>query len=386
MILINDKKDCCGCTACEFICPYNAISMEIDGEGFLYPKINDDCCTDCGLCKRVCSFQNGYSKEENLSSPKVYAVRHKDRGELLSSRSGAMFSALVDYTLSNQGIVYGAAFDENFTTIHKRATTKEDCFAFKGSKYVQSDSKESFIQVKVDLKEGRQVLYSGTPCHISGLQSFLKLSRIDTSKLILCDIICHGVPSPKIFDDYITYLETKYNNKISSFNFRDKDMGWHSHYESFSFKGDDIKHVKRTYTDIFYKHIMLRPCCEVCPYTNLKRPSDFTIGDYWGLDRIFNDFNKDDKGVSLVLLNSQKAMKVFDNISCELDIIKSEPAKCMQPNLEHPTHISKDRDKFWQLYYQKGFIAIAKKYGDIGIKNSIKKQYLRIKFKIKGLL
>lgn len=234
MINIKNPADCCGCTACASICAHNAITMKPDVMGFLYPKVDKNKCTDCGLCEKVCAFHENYDKSLNLPLPVAYAARHKDMKEVETSRSGATFIAISDYIIENGGIVYGAGYTDHFRVIHKRAVTKEERNEFKGSKYVQSDLNGVFRQVKEDLRNGKIVLFSGTPCQTAGLHSFVgnKLRE----NLFLVDIICHGVPSPFIWRDYLIYLENKYGSKICYVNFRDKGMfGWKAHKETFKF-------------------------------------------------------------------------------------------------------------------------------------------------------
>ncbi|KAA6327270.1 NAD(P)H-quinone oxidoreductase subunit I [termite gut metagenome] len=281
MIKVLHKQDCCGCTACASICKQQAITMQTDERGFLYPQINVAKCMDCGLCEKVCIFQKGYSTNDT-QPPIAYAVRHKNEEELKSSRSGGMFVALADFILSENGIVYGAGYTDHFRVVHKRATDKEGYREFKGSKYVQSDLNSTFLQVKHDLKEKKKVLFTGTPCQTAGLNAYLM--NIDKSNLYVCDLVCHGTPSPYIWRDYLNYVEEKVNDKIIMVDFRDKEKGWSSHFESFVFRNNK-KLFTRTYTELFYKHIILRPSCEICRYTNIYRPSDITIADFWGWEK-----------------------------------------------------------------------------------------------------
>lgn len=234
MIQIKNKDDCCGCTACASICPKDAITMEPDALGFKYPKVDLEKCIDCGLCEKVCAFNDNYDKSLNLPQPDAYAARHKDMHEIETSRSGAAFIAISDRILEKGGVVYGAGFADHFRVVHKRATTKEERDEFKGSKYVQSDLTGVFRQVKKDLKEGLTVLFSGTPCQTSGLASYV--GKKLRENLILVDIVCHGVPGPYMWRDYLDYLEKKQGSKICLVNFRDKqEYGWTAHKETFKF-------------------------------------------------------------------------------------------------------------------------------------------------------
>lgn len=234
MIQIQHPADCCGCTACASICTHNAITMQPDAMGFLYPVVDKSQCTDCGLCEKVCSFNDHYDIGFNLPQPDAYAARHKDMNEVESSRSGAAFIAISDWILKHGGAVYGAGYTDHFRVVHKRATTKEERDEFKGSKYVQSDLTGIFRQVKKDLKNGMIVLFSGTPCQTSGLNSYVGKNLREN--LYLVDIVCHGVPGPYLWRDYLTYLEKKQGDKIYWVNFRDKQkFGWTAHHETFKF-------------------------------------------------------------------------------------------------------------------------------------------------------
>lgn len=376
MIRIADKAACCGCTACANVCAHGAITMKPDAMGFLYPVVDADKCIDCGLCDKVCSFNPHYNKSDNLPLPDVYAVRHKDMGEVMSSRSGAVFIAISDWVLEQGGVVYGAGYTEHFRVVHKRAVTREERDEFKGSKYVQSDLGTIFKQVKDDLKSGKTVLFSGTPCQIAGLKSFIGKKLYPN--LYLVDIVCHGVPSPYIWRDYLAYVEKKTGSIAVSVNFRDKEsFGWHDHKESFTFQ--DKKICRSTYTILFNKHIMFRPSCGVCHYTNFQRPGDLTIGDFWNLEKYNPSFNADDKGVSLLLVNTAKGQSLFNAIEKKVNHIQSDCKQCLQPNLQHPSVLSPLSASFENEYSKYGFIYVAKKYADIGFKYRMRVFLSRVK-------
>lgn len=240
MIRITDPADCCGCSACMSICPHEAITMEPDALGFLYPKVNMDKCVDCHLCEKVCAFNDHYDTSANLPTPDVYGARHKNPKQVATSRSGAAFIAISDWILNHDGVVYGAGYADHFRVVHKRATTKEERDEFKGSKYVQSDMDHIFRQVKQDLKDGRIVLFSGTPCQTSGLNSYI--GKRLRENLYLVDIVCHGTPGPYLWRDYLKFLEEKIGSTITWVNFRDKQKyGWAAHHETFKFTGGGQK-------------------------------------------------------------------------------------------------------------------------------------------------
>jgi coenzyme F420-reducing hydrogenase beta subunit len=369
MVLFNNKNECCGCSACSSVCPESAIQMLPDKEGFLYPVIDSTRCINCGLCKKTCAFQNNNDSDKNPKNAEFYAVKHKNPDEILKSQSGGMFAVISDYILENNGIVYGAGFEDHFRVVHKIAINKEQRNEFRYSKYVQSDVNGTFSRVKKDLQNGHLVLYSGTPCQIAGLVAFLK--DINTEKLFVCDIICYGVPSPFIWRDYLKYIEKRYQDKVVEVYFRDKHIGWSSYCESFVFSKSKKKISRNTYTGLYFGNLMIRPSCSICKFTKLQRPSDMTIGDYWGVERISADFNSGNSGVSLVIVNTDNGKKLFDVVKSKIDYLESNAKNCSQPRLEHPTEFSVARNEFWNDYYKHGFIYIGKKYGDLGFKSFI---------------
>lgn len=360
MIRIKDPADCCGCTACASICNHDAITMEPDEFGFLYPKVDESKCVECGLCEKVCAFNENYDKTLNLPKPDAYAARHKDMDEVMKSRSGAAFVAISDYILEQGGVVYGAGYKDHFRVAHKRATTKEERDEFRGSKYVQSDLTGVFRMVKQDLKNGHTVLFSGTPCQTSGLNSYV--GKKLRENLVLIDIVCHGVPGPFLWRDYLRYIEKKQGDIISVVNFRDKEeFGWKAHHETFKFVNGGGKMI---FTDLFYKHIMFRHSCGKCHFCNTTRPSDITLADFWGWEKTDPNINKDDKGVSLVLVNTPKGREIFKAVKDKLDTIPAELANCLQPNLQHPTIQHDYTEKFRLDYINKGFDFVIWRYGD----------------------
>lgn len=383
MITIKDKSACCGCSACASICGHQAITMKSDGMGFLYPEVDQSRCVDCGLCNQVCAFNANYDTSNNLPAPEVYAVRHKDMNEISTSRSGAVFIALSDWILEQGGVVYGVGYEGHFRVVHKRATNKEERNEFKGSKYVQSDLKDTFLQIKQDLKKEYKVMFSGTPCQTSGLLSYLKLLKQDISQLYVVDLVCHGVPAPYVWRGYLKYIEKKYRGEVTSFNFRDKSqLGWSAHKESFRM-GDKYICIS-TYSDLFGKCIMFRHSCSVCHFANLKRPSDLTIGDFWGWEKVDQHINADDKGVSLLLVNTEKGRHLFSKIANQIYYLKTDTRHCLQPNLEHPSLISSLRAGFERDFISRGFVYCIKKYGNIGAKHQLFCFLSKVKHKILG--
>ena len=378
MIQIINKEQCCGCTACASICSHDAIMMKPDGLGFLYPVVDKDKCVECGLCEKVCAFTDNYDRSLNLLQPLAFAVRHKNMHEIETSRSGAAFIALSDWVLAQGGVVYGVGYAEHFRVVHKRAVNKKERDEFKGSKYVQSDLNTVFREIKRDLKSGLLVLFSGTPCQTSGLCSYIgkQLRR----KLYVIDIVCHGVPGPYIWRDYLACLEEKKGGRIISVNFRDKSrLGWKAHRESFLFDNHTSFHNQNVYTYAFYQHIMFRHSCGVCHFTNLCRPSDVTIADYWGWERISSDFNADDKGCSLVLCNTEKGTAWFEQVKGDVDYIPAKLENVMQTHLKEPSSVHPHRIGFERDYIANGLEHALKKYALMGWKFKLRKSLHQIR-------
>lgn len=381
MIKINDKADCCGCTACASICPHDAIIMQADAMGFLYPVVDEVMCVDCHLCEKVCAFHDKYDISLNFLQPEVYGARHKDVHEIERSRSGAAFVAISDWILKQGGVVYGAGYKDHFRVAHKRAVSRKERDEFRGSKYVQSDLTGVFKAVKNDLKDGLIVMFSGTPCQTSGLNSFVGKMR---TNLYLVDIVCHGVPGPYLWRDFIAYIEKKQGDKVCWLNFRDKqEFGWTAHKETFKFVNGQGKMI---FPLSFYKHIMFRHSCGKCPYTNTKRPSDITIGDFWGWEKTDQAFNVDDKGASLVFVNTEKGRNLFEVVQDKMNIIPVKLEDCMQPNLCHPSDIHPKRMEFEKDYQHKGFVYVMKKYGEIGWRYNAGCFLKKILFNIKRIV
>ena len=355
--------------------------MQPDAMGFLYPVVDMSKCVDCGLCEEVCAFNAHYDTSLNLPEPEAYAARHKNMWELETSRSGAAFIAISDWILEQGGVVYGAGYAGRFRVVHKRATIKEERDEFKGSKYVQSDLGDVFRQVKKDLKEGKIVMFSGTPCQTSGLNAYI--GKKLRANLYLVDIVCHGVPSPYLWRDYIAYLEKKQGDTICWVNFRDKqEFGWAAHRETFKF----INGGKMIYTFLFYQHIMFRRSCGKCYFANTRRPSDITLADFWGWEKTDTEINKDNKGVSLVLINTEKGEKLFEAVRHNMDIIPARLEDCLQPNLQHPSLIHPKREAFERDYIKHGFVYVAKKYGDMGWRYQVKRVCRKLRATVKLLI
>lgn len=368
------KEGCCGCSACEHICPASAITMMPDNEGFLYPVINPEICTDCGLCKTVCAFQNGFDMSGLLEKPDVYGVKHVSDEVKINSSSGGAFTGVSDYVLNNDGWVCGAGFDDELNVIHYLAENSLQRDGQRGSKYVQSNLLNVFPEIKALLKVGKKVMFSGTPCQVAGLRNYLEMSNTSMDSLYLCDFVCHGTPSPRIWRDFLGFLEERRKKVVKRYSFRSKVNGWPKHIEEALYYGDAKDHESREIQvsrTLFYSHVTLRPACHSCRYANLCRPSDITMADFHGIDRINNAFY-DSKGVSLILVNTAKGRELFDKTKDDFYVYSSNSDECAQRNLQTPTPISPNRDAFWRDYYDHGFEFVAKKYAGYNLKSYAK--------------
>jgi coenzyme F420-reducing hydrogenase beta subunit len=292
---------------------------------------------------------------------KSYIVKQKDMRSRMQSRSGGIFAAVSDEVLRHDGIVYGCALDEEFRAVHRRAATKEERDAFRGSKYVQSTIGTTMQQVVSDLKAGKKVLFSGTPCQVAGLLAYCP--EAEKENLLCMDIVCHGVPSPKVWQDYLSYMETKHHGRVSAVDFRNKrNHGWWDHVETLTIRGREYD--SQTYMKLFYEHHILRECCYECPYKNLHRPGDITIADAWGIAKANPEFD-DNYGVSLVLCNTKKgeirlneAFKTCDYLECDLEQYMQEP---LIRSFSKP----EDYEDFWDRYFHSTFSEMIKgKYED----------------------
>ena len=355
------KENCCGCTACANICPKKAITMCADSEGFLYPSVDGILCVECGLCKKVCDLQK---KSENVKAePTVFALKAEDSIRK-NSTSGGAFTLLSDCIIERGGVVYGATFGDGMTVVHSRTTDKTGRDAQRGSKYVQSDLRDSFSLVKKDLANGLFVMFTGTACQIAGLKNYL--FNVNTDKLLLVDILCHGVPSPLLFSEYIKFVEKKRKKRVSAYYSRAKDDGYMFNERiEYSDGSCDVKTMLgETWNHLFYSDNALRPCCYECKYTGSARNSDITIADFWGIEDISPEFY-DKKGISLVIINSQKGKQAFDEICDEatLSLQTFEKAVVKNHNLITPTKLPKSREKFWNDVESCGCEHIFKTYG-----------------------
>lgn len=334
------SQDCCGCGACANKCPVKAISMRENEEGFLAPAIDENLCTDCGLCARACPALN--VRYENTTEPECYAAMAEDEIRMKSS-SGGIFSLLAEHIIDKGGYVCGAAFNKDWSVSHIIIDNKQDLAKLRGSKYVQSDTENCYRETKKLLNAGKEVLFSGCPCQIAGLYSFLGKKY---EKLFTVDILCHGTPSPGIWKKYLR--ETFPHQKIIGINFRNKEkIGWSCSHCTFSLKdGNEI--VSDDYTKMFHNTALMRPSCENCKHSKLPRPADITLGDWWGIDKYQSDIN-DNQGLSFVLLNNDKGKKIFNALNLPLKQKISLKPEYNNGHVRFGLKLHPNRNKFFTL-------------------------------------
>lgn len=371
-----DYKECTGCGSCFAICPYHAIMMKPDKGGFLRPVIDDSQCVKCGLCDIVCVTAN---EKSNTNYKSIVALKHRNAEIKKTSTSGGAFRLFADIIINEGGVVYGAAYNTDFSVSHIRCDTIEDIYKLQKSKYVQSDTLLVYDQIAKDIKSGRKVFYSGTACQCSGVLAFAQRKKLDTGLLYTCDVICHGVPSPKIWLDYLDFRKHQIE-KIHTVDFRCKKRSWRDFCMEITYNNGKIKTYRQNedyFMILFFHDYILRESCYTCKFTSLSRKTDITLGDFWGIEEFYPEFD-DDLGTSVLLLNTDKSVVLFDSIKdkCEyLNINESELTK-RQPNLKYPTNKNYRYDVFWEDYSKKGFLYSIKKYADFTFLGRLKRQYL----------
>lgn len=353
---IPDKQTCTGCRACEAVCPLNCISMETDSEGFLYPVIEHEICINCKKCEEVC-FGRLSNLKNDITEKLVFAAWNKNTQILKKSSSGGIFFELAKYILSIGGVVYGAAFTKDFLVEQTRIERQEDIILLMGSKYVQSDTKRTYIQALEDLKSGKIVMYSGTPCQIKGLISFVgELSE----RLYCVSVICHGVPSPRIWEKYLHLKKGQYGEtKIQSIAFRDKTFGWKDFCIDISFEKRKYleEHDYDLYMQGFLQNLYLRPSCYQCLAKTEPVYADIILGDYWGIEKEILKINQN-KGISSVVINTKKGVELWDEIQNKIHCQKSTYDSVIENNRAIKESVPKhrNRNRFYDELYISGVL------------------------------
>lgn len=380
--LLYEKKGlCCGCSACYDICPQSAIKMIEDNEGFYYPNIDSSKCINCGLCEVICPTHN---LKRNLTKSEAFAAYYLKENIRLMSSSGGIFSALADYVLTNNGVVYGAAFDVNFEVSHSRITDKSDLNKLRGSKYVQSDCTGIYKQCRNDLNDEKLVLFTGTPCQVEALKKFLIK---EYENLITIDLACHGVPSRLVWRKYVKRISAINKLPIKNINFRVKDKSWKRYSIRFSFD-DNTTYIKDVNQEPFMigflQNLYLRPSCYQCQFKSIERVSDITIADFWGVENNYPELD-DDKGISLIIIHSNQGTKLLKAIKRSI-FIKSVDLDCaIKYNLAivKASEVNSKRAAFFSAMEETSdIISLINSFTKISLFKRLKRKLLNIKSKL----
>lgn len=368
MIKITRKENCTGCHACYNICPKKCIDMNFDEEGFLYPSVNSSKCVECGLCEKVCPIIHIVEVE---NEPIAVGCYNKDEKIRMESSSGGIFTLLSELTIQSGGVVFGAGFDENYNVRHGYVDNMDDLKKFRGSKYVQSTIGNSYYDAKKFLEQGMQVLFTGTPCQIAGLKRYLKK---DYDNLVCQDIVCHGVPSTYVWEHYKNFIAN--GKKIVGVKFRDKSTGWKTYSLQIDFDdGSSYKDIgnENSYIKGFVKDFYLRPSCYECKYKTLHRESDITLADFWGIESNEPELD-DNKGTSLIFINSDKGKKIFEWIKKDIVFknVDIQKAVTFNPSACKASLHNKKRVSFYRKYKKIKFDLLI----DDLMKESMKKQII----------
>ena len=355
--VLAERSHCTGCGACASGCPKDAISMERDKEGFLYPAVHEEACVRCGHCTAVCPALH---PREPRPLPAVFAAWNRDESVRKDSTSGGVFSVLAEYILESGGVVFGAALDGRQHLRHVACFRKEDLWRLRGAKYVQSDLGDCYREVKRWLQT-KPVLFSGTPCQVDGLYRYLGCRP---ENLTTCDLVCHGVPSPGVWEDMVRSIEKRKGKSLQVVRFRNKVTGWKdSHFTTVYTDGsvDSAPLFATEFGRAFGRALFLRPSCHTCAYTSMNRPGDFTLGDFWGL-RPDELPEQQERGVSLLLVNTPHGSHLFDQLPLARQAFPAERAIAGNPRLACPIQRPADRTAFFAAYALEPFDQVRKKF------------------------
>ncbi len=342
--LFEQKNCCCGCGACMAACPSQAIEMVSDREGIPYPKIIQEKCVDCGQCKRVCPVKHhNFIERERL----YFGAQAKDDSLRFSSSSGGVFPVLAQHILKQGGVVFGAAMEADGTVRHRDIQMLSDLPLLQKTKYVQSDMGDCYEKIARYLRGGGQVLFTGTPCQCQALKLYLGKER---ENLILVDLVCYGVPSPGIWKKYVRELERKYKGKFAGYCFRDKREKDNGHTVSVRIGDKEYACPMRqdSFCRVYFRNYTIRPACSSCEFCTVNRESDMTLGDFWEIEKRKPEMD-DGMGTSMVILHSEKAKKIWEEIKKEFRYFPCEKEEILQPRLCTPSKPSSRRGRFMFL-------------------------------------
>lgn len=377
---ICKKQNCVGCMACMNICPKKAITIETNRQGFSYPKINPELCVDCKLCQQVCPMTNQEIRDAAFKSPVEAYLGKNELSVRMRSSSGGMFHAFASVILANHGVVYGAGFSKDQQIVHMRVDNMDDLTNLMGSKYAQSQIGNIYSDVYEQLTLGKKVYFSGTPCQVSGLLLFLEQKKCDTAELITQDFVCHGVGSPRFYQDYLQELEQKYHSKAVRVNFRGKPKAGKLQNMMVRFENGKQFTAVSTNEDIYYYHflnnLILRPSCFECQYTKSERQADLTLADCFTIKE--NDVRDDGRGMSYLQINTKKGQRLLREINQEVWTMEVDQRKYVQPNMKKPTQKPGQYDAFWKTYETSGYREATKIYGNRNFKHACKRLVLYV--------
>ena len=357
MRIKNYHPNCSACRACQCICPKKAINLVESDKGFLYPSIDDTICIECGLCYQVCQCFHSPVKRNY----KGFLAYYDNDAVRTHSQSGGLFYGVAEVILSENGIVYGCAINDDLSVQQIKIESINDLSKLQGSKYVQSDTYGTYNQVARDLKNNKVVIYSGTSCMIDGLYLYLANKKIDYTNLFTCDLICYGVLSPKLFRENLQRISNQHEKKIKNVNFRDKKFGWHSSIQTYIFE-DNSQISEKYWAELMYSGFACRECCYQCQYVDIsKKPADMTMGDFWGIEKILPNINDDNKGFSLAIVRSSKIEKLLRKSQLT---IQEVPVEHLMDNNRNEKTVQKPYlyDQFWRDYLKHGLSYCLKKY------------------------
>ena len=365
MRLFERKEECCGCGACEAACAARAIVMKQDKEGFFYPQADETRCTGCGACLRVCPLKREEREEKKTLARGYYGARTLREDVRERSSSGGVFSVLADWVLEREGAVFAAGYGPDLRVAHREVDGKEQLDRVRRTKYVQSGMDGVYGAIRDRLAAGRQTLFAGTPCQAEAVRRFLERDgRADRDRLILVDLVCYGAASPGIWEKYVRFLGRRYGGKIRDFEFRDKRGKDNGH--TVSWKNGSTQRAYSLYADpycrLYFQDLILRPSCYECPFCRPERESDFTIGDFWGLERIRPDLD-DGMGNSLVIVHSERAERIWREAAGRCLSFECRLEDLLQPRLAAPTPRPAAREWFMKWYRLLPFWFLLKKYG-----------------------
>ncbi len=345
---ICDHALCTGCQTCRLACPKDCISMKQAADGFYYPSIDEEKCISCGKCQAVCPVANRY--KDDGQEPLCFIAVNKDEDILRVSSSGGVFHEIAERVLGESGVVFGAAFDKKQHVEIVACDSSEDLIKLHGSKYVQADVLDTYKEAEKNLKAGKKVLFSGTPCQIGGLYAYLEQ---EYENLITVDVICHGVPSPKAWEEYKDSVEKEYGARAKKVNFRCKDTGWREFSLNFLLEDGRTFKEKTTenlYLRAFITHLIVRPSCYMCSYKQIHRQADITLGDFWAINKC-NNMIDDDKGMSVVFLHSSKGRILFDLIKTHFRFEEIDFSRAVMDNSSY--FASKEPSPYQRLFNKK---------------------------------